>query len=286
MMWWAMIYSFKIIVRGLTQDTESSRSFRSNPNRNETNSSTLRILFPFNYQLRPLNEEKEVIITENRTLAEDNVNKEPEIIERKSRVSELSEQGKTLCENVQEKLSDLSKFTHTSELCRFPCKTNNNNNTAQNIKNRILNLPQKQRKATKHPKRRWLCYKQPHPKVKPNPRISLQSYRSEKLRSTNFWSNSWRPAKRCICANWNQKKWLNWYDNNRPTIGMDHRPAHLHGPDQCIHHQIFIHHIHQLVVVCHIQLVVHMECQCRIKCFGTSEWLCFSWSFFWGRIGR
>lgn len=59
--------------------------------------------------MKPLNEEKDVIITENRTLAEDNVNKEPEIIERKSRVSELSEQGKTLCESVQEKLAELSK---------------------------------------------------------------------------------------------------------------------------------------------------------------------------------
>lgn len=57
-----------------------------------------------------MNEEKEVIITENRTLAEDNVNKEPEIIERKSRVSELTEQGKTLCESVQEKLAELSKL--------------------------------------------------------------------------------------------------------------------------------------------------------------------------------
>lgn len=50
-----------------------------------------------------------MIITENRNLAEANVNKEPEIIERKGRISELSEEGKALCESVQEKLAELSK---------------------------------------------------------------------------------------------------------------------------------------------------------------------------------
>lgn len=63
----------------------------------------------FAYQLKSLDQEKEVLITENRNLAEENVNKEPEIIERKSRLSELSEEGKSLCTSIQEKLSDLSK---------------------------------------------------------------------------------------------------------------------------------------------------------------------------------
>lgn len=56
-----------------------------------------------------MDQEKEVLIAENRNLAEENVNKEPEIIERKSRLSELSEEGKSLCASIQEKLSELSK---------------------------------------------------------------------------------------------------------------------------------------------------------------------------------
>lgn len=66
-----------------------------------------------------MNEEKDVVITENRTLAEDNVNKEPEIIERKSRVSELTEQGKTLCESVQEKLTETSKLNLVLKTMQF-----------------------------------------------------------------------------------------------------------------------------------------------------------------------
>lgn len=69
-------------------------------------------LFYFNLlQLKGLNREKEVLIAENRNLAEDNVNKEPEIIELKSRISELSEEGKTLCTSIQEKLAELSKLS-------------------------------------------------------------------------------------------------------------------------------------------------------------------------------
>lgn len=56
-----------------------------------------------------MDQEKEVIITENRNIAEENVNKEPELIERKSRISELSDKGKTLCTIIQEKLTELSK---------------------------------------------------------------------------------------------------------------------------------------------------------------------------------
>lgn len=55
-------------------------------------------------------------------MAEANVNKEPEIIERKGRISELSEEGKALCESVQEKLAELSKWCETkfrAKLDRF-----------------------------------------------------------------------------------------------------------------------------------------------------------------------
>lgn len=51
-----------------------------------------------------------MIISENRTLAEENVNREPEIIERKARISELAEQGKALCASVQAKLEEISEF--------------------------------------------------------------------------------------------------------------------------------------------------------------------------------
>lgn len=54
-----------------------------------------------------MDREKEVILAENRRIAEENVNKEPEIIERKSRISEHVEQGKSLCLSIQEQLTEL-----------------------------------------------------------------------------------------------------------------------------------------------------------------------------------
>lgn len=49
------------------------------------------------------------MLNSNRTLAEENLKKEPELIERRSRISDLSEQGKELCGNVHEKLEQVSK---------------------------------------------------------------------------------------------------------------------------------------------------------------------------------
>lgn len=62
-----------------------------------------------NEVLKVLEREKQVIITENRSIAEENVNKEPEIIERKSRIGELSEHGKTLCLQIQEALEEMKQ---------------------------------------------------------------------------------------------------------------------------------------------------------------------------------
>lgn len=62
-----------------------------------------------NEVLKVLDREKEVILAENRSIAEENVNKEPEIIERKSRISELLEQGKSLCLKVQENLTEMKE---------------------------------------------------------------------------------------------------------------------------------------------------------------------------------
>lgn len=56
-----------------------------------------------------LEQDKRIIFAQNRKIAEENVNREPEIIERKTRISELSERGKTLCSSVQSKLKDLGQ---------------------------------------------------------------------------------------------------------------------------------------------------------------------------------
>lgn len=50
-----------------------------------------------------------MIISENRTLAERNLQKEPNLIEIRSRVNDLSEEFRTLSESVQTKLIQLSE---------------------------------------------------------------------------------------------------------------------------------------------------------------------------------
>lgn len=60
--------------------------------------------------MKGLEEEKERILASNCALAQENVDKEPEIIEKKSRINELAEEGKELCTVVQEKLNALSKW--------------------------------------------------------------------------------------------------------------------------------------------------------------------------------
>lgn len=50
------------------------------------------------------------MLTSNCALAQENVDKEPEIIERKSRLNDMSEEAKELCAVVQEKLNALSKY--------------------------------------------------------------------------------------------------------------------------------------------------------------------------------
>ncbi|CAO1407062.1 unnamed protein product [Diamesa tonsa] len=57
--------------------------------------------------LKSLETEKDVIISENRSLAESNLEKEPQIIECRSRINDLSSSGKELCESVQEKLNEI-----------------------------------------------------------------------------------------------------------------------------------------------------------------------------------
>ncbi|XP_053697583.1 uncharacterized protein LOC128744536 [Sabethes cyaneus] len=54
-----------------------------------------------------LESEKEVVLSENRSLAESNLNKEPKLIELRSRVNDLSEQGRVLAASVKAKACDL-----------------------------------------------------------------------------------------------------------------------------------------------------------------------------------
>ncbi|XP_070500207.1 vacuolar protein sorting-associated protein 37B [Chironomus tepperi] len=65
--------------------------------------------------LKPLENEKDVIITENRTLAESNLQKEPNLIELRSKINDLSEEFRNLSENVQTKLIQLKSKSNTSD---------------------------------------------------------------------------------------------------------------------------------------------------------------------------
>lgn len=61
-------------------------------------------------QLKSLEEEKDKILTANCSMAQENIDKEPEIVERKSRLNALSEEAKELCSVVQEKLNSISEY--------------------------------------------------------------------------------------------------------------------------------------------------------------------------------
>uniref|UniRef100_A0A0K8TLS7 Putative vacuolar protein sorting 37b n=1 Tax=Tabanus bromius TaxID=304241 RepID=A0A0K8TLS7_TABBR len=57
--------------------------------------------------LARLEEEKEAMLSENRAIAEENLSKEPVLVELKGKLNELSTQGKELCSVVQEKLVEI-----------------------------------------------------------------------------------------------------------------------------------------------------------------------------------
>lgn len=60
--------------------------------------------------MQTLESEKDVILSENRSLAESNLEKEPKLIELRSKVNELSEQGRALATSVKEKSEELSRI--------------------------------------------------------------------------------------------------------------------------------------------------------------------------------
>ncbi|XP_034660686.1 vacuolar protein sorting-associated protein 37B [Drosophila subobscura] len=61
--------------------------------------------------LLALKEQKNKIFEDNRSRAEENIEKEPQIIELRGKLSELSEEGRNCCSAVQEKLTELNKKT-------------------------------------------------------------------------------------------------------------------------------------------------------------------------------
>ena len=55
-------------------------------------------------------------------MAENNLAKEPQLIEQRSRMNDLSAEAKTYCESVQEKQAQISKFSHnSSNILFYPC---------------------------------------------------------------------------------------------------------------------------------------------------------------------
>uniref|UniRef100_A0A1Q3F9X9 Putative vacuolar protein sorting 37b n=1 Tax=Culex tarsalis TaxID=7177 RepID=A0A1Q3F9X9_CULTA len=57
--------------------------------------------------VQSLESEKDLMLGENRSLAESNLEKEPKVIELRSRVNDLSEQGRELATSVRQKADDL-----------------------------------------------------------------------------------------------------------------------------------------------------------------------------------
>ncbi|KAL1378111.1 hypothetical protein pipiens_015806 [Culex pipiens pipiens] len=57
--------------------------------------------------VQSLESEKDLLLGENRSLAESNLEKEPKVIELRSRVNDLSEQGRALATSVRQKSDDL-----------------------------------------------------------------------------------------------------------------------------------------------------------------------------------
>lgn len=60
-------------------------------------------------QFKDLETEKEMLMASNRSLAEFNLAKQPELEEGKETLRELSEKGNELCTRVKEKLEELSE---------------------------------------------------------------------------------------------------------------------------------------------------------------------------------
>lgn len=62
-------------------------------------------------QIKDLEAEKEVLMASNRSLAEFNLTKEPQLAEGKQHLQELSETGAALCQRIESKVSELKQHS-------------------------------------------------------------------------------------------------------------------------------------------------------------------------------
>lgn len=62
-------------------------------------------------QFKNLETEKEMLMASNRSLAEFNLSKQPELEEGKQELKRLSEQTNLLCTNVRDKLDEMRKLS-------------------------------------------------------------------------------------------------------------------------------------------------------------------------------
>jgi hypothetical protein len=60
--------------------------------------------------MKDVEAEKDMLMARNRSLAEFNLSKEPQLAKGKLQVHELSETGATLCQRIENKVSQHSKF--------------------------------------------------------------------------------------------------------------------------------------------------------------------------------
>lgn len=63
----------------------------------------------FKNYLKDVEAEKESLLVSNNSLAEFNLSKEPELVERREKIVELSERGEELTKNVEDKVKTLRK---------------------------------------------------------------------------------------------------------------------------------------------------------------------------------
>jgi ESCRT-I complex subunit VPS37 len=70
------------------------------------------------WQVKDFEAEKEVLLASNRSLAEFNLTKEPQLAEGKRHLQELSETGAVLCQRIESKVSELSKYAACTKLPR------------------------------------------------------------------------------------------------------------------------------------------------------------------------
>lgn len=158
--------------------------------------------------MKGLEEEKERMLASNCALAQENVDKEPEIIEKKSRISDLAAEGTELCSAVQEKLNLLSE-----------CLKGWNVRCIE-FDSFYSHQFQNPKKATPAPKQHWHCCKQKRPNVRKHPKNSSRNWQAKNRRLRNFWTPFWTHTRRCIYANWKWTKWRIWFGIRMTRLGV------------------------------------------------------------------